>query len=476
MKESAIAKIIPVGLAVVAVVSLYVWLGADAGVDIEQRLPGGDNRPKETVDENEPVKITGTLLTSDGVPADLPGAWPRFRGANFDAISSENTALARTWPADGPGLLWSVDVGEGYGGAAVLAGRVYVLDYDRENQADVIRCLSLADGEEIWRYSYPVKVKRWHGMSRTVPAVTDEYVVTIGPKGHVTCLDSTTGEFRWMLNLVREFGTKVPQWYAAQCPLIDNGRAIIAPAGDALMIAVDCATGQIVWETANPDKWVMTHSSIIPMEFNGTRFYVYCGGDKARGGIVGVSAQDGTVLWKTDKWKLRTNVPSPVVIGDDRIFLTAGYGQYENGCMMLRLSEIDGSIAAQPVFMHQTDVFGSMQQTPIFYDGHIYGVGMDKQLACLDPQGNVVWTSTSANKFGYGSYVIADGLIYVLNDSGVLSLVDARPSGYVQLGQAKVLDGIESWGPMAIASGRLILRDLKRMICLDVAGQEGQSR
>jgi hypothetical protein len=39
------------------------------------------------------------------------------------------------------------------------------------------------------------------------------------------------------------------------------------------------------------------------------------------------------------------------------------------------------------------------------------------------------------------------------------------------LAKAKVLDGIESWGPMAIASGRLIARDLTRMVCLDVSGQ-----
>ncbi|MHC4687930.1 MAG: PQQ-binding-like beta-propeller repeat protein, partial [Planctomycetota bacterium] len=59
----------------------------------------------------------------------------------------------------------------------------------------------------------------------------------------------------------------------------------------------------------------------------------------------------------------------------------------------------------------------------------------------------------------------------VMNDSGVLTLVDATPSGYVEFGQAKVLDGIESWGPMAIVSGRLILRDLNRMICLDITEQ-----
>ena len=161
----------------------------------------------------------------------------------------------------------------------------------------------------------------------------------------------------------------------------------------------------------------------------------------------------------------------PVIVGEDRIFLSAGYGQYDCGCMMLRLTESDGKITAASEFMHPTSVFGSMQHTPIFYDGHIYGVGMDKQLVCLDLQGKVVWTSTSANTFGSGPYAIAGGLLYVLNDSGVLTLVEASPSGYIQLARAKVLDGIESWGPMAIASGRLIVRDLNRMVCLDIAGQ-----
>ncbi len=479
MKKFLIADVIPMAFAVAGVVSLvYLWRGADAAVNVTERLPGGDNKPANAGGADEPVKIAGTLVKSDGVPADLPGAWPRFRGPNYDAISPERVSLSRTWPDEGPAVLWSVDVGEGYGGAAVFDGRVYLLDYDQPSQADVVRCLSLNDGKEIWRYSYPVKVKRFHGMSRTVPAVAGEHVVTMGPKGHVTCLNARTGEFRWMVNLVKEYGTTIPQWYTAQCPLIDDGKAIIAPAGllpdgtgGVLMMAVDCATGETVWQTPNPDRWVMTHSSIVPMEFAGRRFYVYCGGSTDAGGVVGVSAEDGAVLWKTDEWKVRTNVPMPVVIGKDRIFLTAGYGQYDNGCMMLRLSESEGKIVTQPEFRYGTDVFGSMQQTPIYYDGHIYGVAMDKQLVCLDLQGQVVWTSTSANTFGYGPYAIAGGLLYALNDSGVLTLVEAGASGYVPLDQAKVLDGIESWGPMAIASGRLIVRDLTRMVCLDIAQQ-----
>ena len=469
MRRSVIARTIPIGLAIVAVVLLYVWLSADAAMDLTERIPTAQDEIQTLQDNGGAVKIQGRLAQFDGVPGDLPGSWPRFRGANFDAISTEDFSPARTWTSGGPEVLWSIEVGEGFAGAAILAGRVYLLDYDREQQADVVRCLSLEDGRDIWRYSYPVKVKRWHGMSRTVPAVTDKYVVTMGPKCHVTCLDSMTGEFRWMFNLVKEFKTTIPQWYTAQCPIIEDGRAIIAPAGTVLMMAVDCETGDIIWETPNPDGWVMTHSSVVPMEFNGRRFYVYCGGNQSKGGVIGVSAEDGSVLWKNEEWKVRFNVPMPVVVGEDKLFLSAGYGQYELGCAMLRLSETDGKITTQLEFLHATEVFGSIQQSPIFYEGYLYGVRLDGQLVCLDLQGNVVWTSTSANKFGNGPYSIVNGLIYLMNDEGELTLAQASPSGYLPLAHAKVLDGHGSWGPMAIASGRLIVRDTERVICLDIS-------
>ncbi|MHC5060888.1 MAG: PQQ-binding-like beta-propeller repeat protein [Planctomycetota bacterium] len=464
MKIFAVAKLIPVILSVVGIVFLCLWLGADPASEISERLPGGDGSPQVNLDDLGPVKVAGELTQFDGVPAEAAGSWPQFRGSGLNAVGKEETQLMRSWGEGEPEILWSVDVGEGYASAAVLAGRVYVLDYDRENQADVIRCMSFADGKDIWRYTYPVKIKRNHGMSRTIPVVTDKYLVAIGPKCHVTCLDPITGQFRWMLNLVREFGTKVPLWYAGQCPIIENGKAIIAPGGDALMIAVDCETGEVAWKTPNPNKWQMTHSSVMPMEFMGRRMYVYCGS----GGVVGVSAEDGSILWETTDWKMRTNIPSPVVVGDGLIFLSAGYNQ---GSMLLKLMKEGETIKAETVFRLKPEVFGSDQQTPIFYKGYIYGVRPGGELVCLGVDGKVVWTSTSAHKFGIGPYMIADGLIFVMNDSGLLTLAEATPAGYVQLAEAKVLEGPDSWGPMAIASGRLILRDLNKMVCLKVGQQ-----
>ena len=76
--------------------------------------------------------------------------------------------------------------------------------------------------KRIWAYRYPNEVKRNHGMSRTVPAVIDKYVVSLGPKCHVLCLDPADGRRRWMLDLVRQYGARVPEWYAGQCPLVET--------------------------------------------------------------------------------------------------------------------------------------------------------------------------------------------------------------------------------------------------------------
>jgi outer membrane protein assembly factor BamB len=270
-----------------------------------------------------------------------------------------------------------------------------------------------------------------------------------------------------MLDLVREYGTKVPAWYAGQCPLIEEQEKLILGVGgdEVLMMAVDCNSGETLWETPNPNKWRMTHSSVLPVEFGGHRMYVYC----ASGGVVGVSAEDGRILWEYPDWKIRiANVPTPVYVGDGKIFLSGGYNA---GSMMLQLSAQGDAIEAKALFKLTSDIYGSEQQTPIFYDGYIYGVNADDQLCCLDLEGNVMWTSTSAHEFGLGPYAIADGRIYVLEDDGVLTMAEATPDGYKQIAEAKILEGPEAWGPMAFAAGRLIVRDMNKMVCLDISEQ-----
>ena len=124
------------------------------------------------------------------------------------------------------------------------------------------------------------------------------------------------------------------------------------------------------------------------------------------------------------------------------------------------------------LFRLAPEVFGATQQTPILHDNLLYGVRADGKFTCLTLEGRVVWTSGSGSQFGLGSFMMADGLIFALNDSGLLRLFEVSPQKYAALAQAQVLKGRESWAPMALAGGRLIARDLTRMVCLDVAASK----
>ncbi len=343
---------------------------------------------------------------------------------------------------------------------------------DHVDDDDVLRCLSLDDGREIWHNGYQIAIAPNHGISRTVPAVAGDSVVTLGPKCQLAGWDTATGKSRWLIDLALEQGAKVPQWYTGQCPYIDEttGLLIVAPGGNSLIMALDYHTGRIVWQCPNPRHWTMTHVSIMPMEFRGNgaagrrRMYVYCGS----GGVAGVAADTGELLWETDQWQIAmATCPSPVVVGEDRIFLSGGYN---SGSLMLQLVQAQGRIVPETVFRLDARQFGSEQQTPILWKQHLYAVRQkDQKLVCLDLDGKEVWNS-GREKFGSGPYLIADGLIFALNNSGQLTLVEATPEGYRQLARAQVIeDGSECWGPMALVSGRLIVRDSLRMVCVDVA-------
>ena len=471
MKHSSASTIlIPGSLAALAIAALVLWASMGRSGFVEARIPGSDQEP--LIAPAEPAESLvppepGQPKRFEGKPSQLVGSWPCFRGPHRDGILADSTPLARQWPSGGPKVLWSIKLlGPGHAGAAVAGGRVYVLDYDVEAQADAMRCFSLDDGREIWRNGYPVEVSENHGMSRTVPAVFEDCVVSLGPKCQVACWDAGTGKCRWLLDMVLKYRTKVPSWYAGQCPLVDEDRVILAPAGSAFLVAVDCRSGKVLWESPKVRNWDMTHVSIASLELGGQRMYVYCGS----GGVAGISARDGSVLWETTAWVGNmATCPTPVPVGDGKIFFTSGYNA---GSLMLQLNEQGGRITASPLWRLKAKQFESEQHTPIFVAGHLFGVRTKaggEQLVCMSLDGKEVWNSGS-QKFGRGPYLAANGLLYALSDEGLLVMAEATPAAYRPLGQFRALEGaVDAWAPLALASGRLILRDLTRMVCLNVA-------
>ena len=397
--------------------------------------------------------------------------WPQFRGPARDNAASSEAEL--DYDLENAKVLWRIPLGEGYSAPAIYKNRVYILDYDEEKEADSLRCFSLADGRELWRRWYAVKVRRNHGKSRTTAGVFDGAAVTIGPMGHVMCADAISGDFRWGFDLAGEFGSEVPQWYCGQCPAADSGEAVVAPAGkDVLMMGVDLKSGRINWKTPNPGGLKMSHSSVMPMEILGKRQFVYC----AAGGIAGVSAEEGDrgrLLWTSREWKPNVFAPSPVKISENRIFLTAGYGA---GGAILEISN-DGAWDAKIVKSWKAKNGPACeQQTPVIFNGRLFTIlpkdagGLNSLLAACDMSKDceIAATSPRGTRFGIGPYMSVNDRLLVLDDDGRLYVLRDGADSITVESSRKFFDGGDSWGPMAFSDGRLILRDSKEMACLDI--------
>ncbi|HUX57652.1 MAG TPA: PQQ-binding-like beta-propeller repeat protein [Bacteroidales bacterium] len=460
---------------------LLWWILKEQPFDIAERVPGMDNRPPMEI-RTDSVVIGEFLDSLAAIDEIIAGDWPRFRGTDFDNISKDATPLAETWDSSGPAIIWRATLGEGYAGPAVHNGRVYLLDYNERRKADMLRCFSLKSGLELWRRWYYVDFKRNHGYSRTIPAVTDKYVVTIGPRSHVMCLDPINGNLFWTLDMEKEFeipgkenGRITPDFYSGQCPLIDNDVAVLAPGVKALMIGVDCANGTILWETPNPDSLRMSHGSIIPMIISGKRMYVY----NAIGGVCGVSAEGddiGKLLWTTTEWSPSTTAASPLLLGNNEI---AVFGSYGVGGARIKIDANGTGYSAKVVEKHKaTNGIASDQQTPVIVGDYIWSVmpenagALKKQLVCYHKSDitTQVWSSGKENRFGrgLGPYIVSGNKLYLLDDNGKLYLFRMEESSVTLLASHKILKGVEAWGPMAIASNRLIMRDTRNLLCLNI--------
>jgi outer membrane protein assembly factor BamB len=390
--------------------------------------------------------------------------WPQFRGPDRNGISPE-TGLLREWPENGPEVLWSTEVGQGYSSAAIHSGRVYFNDYDEAASKFLVRCLTLAEGKELWRFEESRRIRPNHGITRSVPATDGKFVFSIDPKAVLHALDAETGKELWRKNFVHDYGSKIPPWYNGQNPLIEDDRVVVAPIGSsALMVALDKATGEELWRSPNPEGWLLSHASPMPAKLGGVDQYLI----SLLQGTVGIAAADGRRLWHFP-FKFNVSVsPSPLVIDSERVYVTAAY---DSGGAMFRVKRNSDTFTAEEIFVHPPDEWSSEVQTPILFEDHIFAVGKKKRglFTCLDLDGKQVWTSEGQAYFGLGSFILADGMFFILEGkTGMLRLLEASTEGYKELASAQILGGHDVWGPPALSDGKLVIRDFGRMVALKV--------
>jgi outer membrane protein assembly factor BamB len=408
------------------------------------------------------------LVAAGAVAAD----WPQFQGLNRDGSSPE-TGLLRSWPEGGPKVMWSLPLGEGYAAPAVCGGEVYILDRVEEKQ-DVLRCLDLATGKELWNYAYDAPGGVSHNGSRTPPTVDEKYVYSVGVLGHFYCIDRKTHQPVWNKNIVADFGLEVPGWGVCQAPSLYKDLVIVAPqAPDAFVVAYKQDTGDVVWKSASIGN--VGYAPPVVKTLAGVDQVIMIGagekGSDSAGSVGGISVEDGKPLWVYYGWQCHIPIPFPTVLPGDRIFITGGYGA---GSAMIQIVAQDGKFVAKELF--KTDACGSQIHQPLLIGDYLYMNSNSNErelgMMCLALDGQIKWKTDdieNAPTFERGNLLYADNLIFNLDGKkGILYLIEPSPDGYKELANAKLFSGKEIWAPMALSEGKLLVRNQREMKCIEV--------
>ncbi|MEW6236664.1 MAG: PQQ-binding-like beta-propeller repeat protein [Candidatus Omnitrophota bacterium] len=415
--------------------------------------------------------------------------WPQYLGPNRNATSPE-TGLLKSWPESGPEALWIFPLGEGYGAPAVYEGKVYILD--KADKKDTLRCLDLATGKEEWSYSYDASGSYGHPGSRSVPTVDKERIYTCGPDGDIYCIDKTTHKPIWNKSLREGFGNPASLgWGFGQNPLLYKNMLIVAPMTNEVGVAaLDPSNGNIIWKSAplpgNPSYVSPAIFSVGGMEqvvmasATNERRGRRRGGssdqqtesqpspEANKGAIVGLDPKNGQQLWSYNGWQCMIPIPNVVAIGGDRFFITGGY---RAGSAIFRVSQKDGAYVAEEVL--KTQDFGTHCHPPLFYKNHLYGICSTNEtrdgLVCMNLEGKVQWKTESNPFFDKGGMILADEMIISVDGrDGFLYLIDPAPEGFKPLAKAKMLEPGESWAPLTLVDGKLLIRDQTQIKCVKI--------
>jgi outer membrane protein assembly factor BamB len=425
--------------------------------------------------------IAGTGMAS---AAAIAADWPQWRGPNRDDISKD-TGLLKTWPKEGPKLLWTYDdAGVGYSSPAVVGDKLFVLgakDPDNDDK-EFLLCLSTKDGKQLWRTDLETGkgkyANNWGSGPRSTPTVDGDFVYVLGARGDLNCCKTANGEKVWSLNFVKDLGGSIPGWGYCESVLIDGDRLLCTPGGQdgkkdkapkGTIACLNKKTGAVEWRSTDLTEKA-AYASIIIDNF-GVKQYV----TMVPSGVVGIRASDGKLLWKSPAGKNGTAViPTPIVF-EQFVFATSGYG---SGCGVVELTaDAKDGVTSKDKFLGK--VMQNHHGGVVRVDKFIYGFSDKGGWMCLDflkldaDHEDPVWKSSKLDK---GSLTYADGHFYCYGQGkGTCVLLAANPKEWAESGRFEIPKKTQFprksgaiWTHPVVANGKLFLRDHELIFCYDI--------
>jgi outer membrane protein assembly factor BamB len=375
--------------------------------------------------------------------------WPQWRGPNRDGVVL-GFSEPKTWP-ERLAKKWDVTVGIGHSSPVVVGSKVYL--FARQKDDEVVSCLDLDKGKELWRDQYavpyqmnPAATKHGKGPKST-PLVSDGKLYTLGITGILSCYDALSGKLRWRKDFASQFSSTSPYYGTAMSPVTDRGLLIAHVGGhdNGALAAFNAQTGEPRWSWKGDGPG---YASPIVVDLGSTRQVV----TQSQKLLVGVSAADGALLWSIPfSTPYVQNIVTPIIHKDMLIF-----SGLNKGTVAFRLTRKGSAWTPEKVWENSEISF--YMSTPVLHGDLLLGMSNRNkgQFVCLDAHtGAQVWAGDSRQ--GENAAIVkAEEKLFSLTSDGELIVTRITSSGLELLKRYTVASSPTWAHPVIIGNGVLI--------------------
>lgn len=349
-----------------------------------------------------------------------------------------------------------------------IYGDVSPVNDSSEHEWRVI-CIERKDGKVLWsRTAYtgiPAIKRHPKSTHANSSAATDgSHVVAFFGSEGLYCYD-IDGKLLWkkQFGILKSvfFSMKDAEWEFASSPIIFDGKVIIQcdVLENSFLAAFDVASGRELWKKDRDEYPGWCTPAIY--DDNG-RHCIAVNGYKHRGGY---DLQTGEELWRMSGGG-DIPIPTPVT-GNGMIYFNSAHGR--SSPILAVASNARGDITLKENETSNEFVKwslprgGSYMHTMLLYRNRLYSVDWNGTLTCYDPlDGKKIYSAKLGKARSFvASPVAADGKIYVVDEEGIVYIVEAGDT-FMLLSEIRL--GDVSLTAPALAKGMIVFRTHKFLI------------
>jgi outer membrane protein assembly factor BamB len=383
--------------------------------------------------------------------------WPAWRGPRLDGTSFEQS-IPTHWSVRS-NIAWKTELpGVGHASPIVWEDRVFTVTCLPESEERALLCLHRKSGEILWRQTVltsPLEKKHSLNSHASSTPATDGnqiYVAFLDRREMVVAAYDFNGKPQW---LVRP-GTFSSMHGFCSSPILHKDLVIVNGDhdGDSYIVALRNQDGKTVWKTARENK---TRSYCVPIikDIAG-RTQMILSGDKC---VASYDPANGKRHWVIDG--PTEQFVASIVYNEKAglLFVTGGYPDHH---ILAVKPDGHGNITRSDKIVWRTNRGVAYVPSPIS-EGDYFLVVSDSGVAhCFEATtGQLAWQERLGEQ--HASLVSANGLVYFLNDDGVMNVVKPGPA-FVRVAKNDL--GEKTFASPAISQGQILIRSDKHLFCI----------